>query len=284
MKTLTYATLFLLSISAFNLSSCRSDDDAPPLDPLIISGVYPNSNPTGGPVLIEGKDFTAQTKVYFNNVEATVEERSATFLTTKVPAGIGAGPKTIRIEDGNRLGTKSFDVLTDFPSDLPTGPPSIVIPIGGVTAPIAYSLESVDKITVMNVYDITHVIRLVVRVDEDLVGEVVSNEEIAINGTEYTSPVTFDGDPYFDFNLFNQEDTEVSMIEIHRSQADPANHPYTNDELSGAFTTMKNFTFSEDALQQDRGLLTDNFLLLTSTITGRQYLFVVLCFDEFDCG
>ena len=278
MKTSPYFVAVLLTL----LLGCKSDDDNPPSDPLTINGIYPNSNPIGGPVLIEGEDFTAQIEVYFNNVKATIEERDTTFLTTKVPAGIGLGTKTIRIEDRNRVGTVPFDVLAQFPSDLPISPPSIVIPAGGVTAPIAYSLSSVDQITVMNVYDTTHVIALVVRVDEDLIGEVVSNEEISINSTVYTSPVTFDGDPYFDFDLSNQDDTEVPMLEIYRSNADPANHPYANDVLSGAFTTMENFTFPETALQSDLGVLTDNFLLLSSNTTGRQYLFVVLCFDFFD--
>ena len=276
MKTSPYFVAVLLTL----LLGCKSDDDTPPPDPLTINGIYPNSNPIGGPVLIEGEDFTAQVEVYFNNVQATVEERGITFLTTKVPAGIGLGTKTIRIEDGNRAGTVPFDVLAQFPSDLPISPPSIVIPAGGVTAPIAYSYSSVDQITVMNVYDTTHVIALVVRVDEYFVGVVVSNEKISINGTVYTSPVTFDGDPYSDY--FNQANAEVPMIEIHRSDADPGNHPYANDVLSGTFATIENFTFPGDALQYSRGVLTNNFLLLSSNTTGRQYLFVVLCFDFFD--
>ena len=261
-------------------------------DPVAITGVYPNSNPVGGPVLIEGEGFTEETEIYFNNEKAVIEERSDTFLTTKVPNGLGAATATLRVENGIMFDEEPFDVLSAFPSDLPGSPPSIIIipPGGGVTSPISFTLESTDKITVMNVYDPSHTLDLVVRVDSELEGIVVSAERITIDGAFFTSPVTFDEDPYFDFEIFNQEfeDMSVSSLEIDRSNSDPSGHPYENDKLFGEFVTIEGYPLPVDLLESKPEFMdySSNFLLLTSSITGRQYLFVVLCLIDFEgeCG
>lgn len=261
-------------------------------DPVILTGIYPNSNPVGGPVLIEGEGFTEETEVYFNNTPATIEKRSSTYITTKVPAGLGATTVTLRVETGIMFDEEPFDVLSAFPSNIPGSPPSIIIipPGGGVTSPISFTLESTDKITVVNVYDPSHILDLVVRVDPRLEGIVVSKESITIDGALFTSPLTFDEDPYFDFDIFNQEfeDMSISSLEIDRSKSDPSGHPYENDKLFGEFVTIEDYPLPADLLENKPECMdySSNFLLLTSSITGRQYLFVVLSKIDFEgeCG
>ena len=251
-------------------------------DPVAITGVYPNSNPVGGPVLIEGEGFTEETEIYFNNEKAVIEERSSTFLTTKVPNGLGATTATLRVENGVMFDEEPFDVLSAFPSDLPGSPPSIVIPQGGVISPISFTTKEIDKIIVVNVYDTTHIIELVFRINSEDTDDLAysSNEAIILDGTKYSSPINFDGSPLYDFS--DRENPVVPMMEINRSNSIPSNHPYQDDELSGLFITMEDFEFPVETLQYKRALLTNNFLLLTSNVTGRQYLFVVLCYETFD--
>jgi PKD repeat protein len=251
-------------------------------DPVVINGIFPNSNPVGGPVLIEGEGFTDKTDVYFNNVEATIEERSPTFLTTKVPAGLGATTVTVRIETGIMFDEEPFDVLSAFPSDLPSSPPNIIIPLGGITSPISFTTSEIDFITVMNVYDTTHRVNLIfgINSDDPEILSSVSKEIIFLNGNTYSSPVTFDGSPIYDFS--DRDNPEVSKMEVNRSASDPSNHPYNDDELSGKFVTIEDFEFPTEVLQFTQAELTDNFLLLTSNETGRQYLFVVLCYPDFE--
>ncbi|MEB2774057.1 PKD domain-containing protein [Algoriphagus sp. D3-2-R+10] len=252
-------------------------------DPVSIAGIFPNSNPVGGPVLIEGEGFNDKTEVFFNNQKATIEERTPTILTTKVPAGLGATTVTLRVENNSiQFAEQPFDVLGNFPTDLPVGAPNVMIPSGGITTPISFATSTFDFIKVMNVYDTTHTVELLFSINssdpEDF--ERTSREAITVNGEFYLSPVSFDGDPLYDFT--DRDDPTVPKMEIKRTQSDPTGHPFKDDELSGTFITIEDFDFPEEALLYTQGIFTDNFLLLTSNQTGRQYLFVVLCFSFSD--
>lgn len=254
-------------------------------DPVSLAGIFPNSNPVGGPVLIEGEGFNDNTEVFFNNQKAIIEERTSTILTTKVPEGLGATTVTLRVENNSKqFDEQPFDVLGSFPIDLPVGAPNIIIPSGGITTPITFSASTFDFIKVLNVYDTTHTVELLFDIDsedpEDL--KRTSREAITIDGDFYLSPVSFNGNPLFDFS--NPVQPTVQQMEIKRDESDPADHPFKSDELTGTFMTIENFDLPEEALLYKQEVITDNFLLLTSNLTGRQYLFVVLCFsiDE-DC-
>ncbi|MEX2513042.1 MAG: IPT/TIG domain-containing protein [Cyclobacteriaceae bacterium] len=265
--------------------SCQDETPSDNPDPVTISGIFPNSNPIGGPVLIEGEGFNDNTAVYFNTQKATIEERTPHLLTTKVPSGLGATTVTLRVENSWRFDTQPFDVLSEFPSDLPSSPPSIILPSGGLTAPISFTISDIDIVHLMNVYDTTHTFRIVIKFNSDdpVTLSYKSNERIILNGTNYQSPLTVNGANTFP-NLVSSDEPIISSMEIKRSDSNPLAHPHRDDALSGKFVTIPSFPFPNIALQYKGAALTNNFLLLTSQITGRQYLLVVLCYDFFDEG
>lgn len=78
-------------------SSCKKSDTtpAPTPDPApVISSISPTSGPKSTVVTITGTDFgtnLSALKVYFNNVQATVQTATSTSITAVVPAGAGTG-------------------------------------------------------------------------------------------------------------------------------------------------------------------------------------------------
>ncbi len=272
MKTTSSLTYFLLLSCVSFLLGCGSDDDN--REPLTINGIYPNSNPIGGPVLIEGVNFTPQTVVYFNGVQATIEEQGTDFLTTKVPAGIGLGSKTIQIEDSNRLGEVSFDVLAQFPSDLPISPPSIFIPVtGSLVSPVYISQDAPCYYSLRNVYNTNHQMKL--NINDWLATEdcaVICEFSERIDNQAFPLRNKWESEVLECVESNEIDDRKIEWIEVNRSGSS-----YQSDSFTGVIFTDENFEFPNEFQPPDDNWdkVTRNFLLLTSTNTGRQYLFVV---------
>lgn len=83
-------------------SSCKKSDTTPAPTPNpvpVINSISPTSGPKNTVVTITGTDFginLSTLKVYFNNVQATVQTATNTTITAVVPAGAGTG--TVKVE------------------------------------------------------------------------------------------------------------------------------------------------------------------------------------------
>jgi len=83
--------------SIFSLVSCKKDNTTPvtPADPApAVTAISPQSGPKNTVVTITGTNFgtnLATLKVYFNGVQATVQNATNTAITAVVPTGAGSG-------------------------------------------------------------------------------------------------------------------------------------------------------------------------------------------------
>lgn len=93
--------LFTILVSSLFFTSCKKDDTTPtPVDPPpTITAISPANGPKSTVVTINGTNFgtnASVVKVYFNGVQATIQNISATTITATVPSGAGTG--TVKIE------------------------------------------------------------------------------------------------------------------------------------------------------------------------------------------
>jgi len=247
-----------------------------------ITGVFPSSNPRGGPVKIVGEGFGEETEVYFEGNLAVVEQRSDTFLTTRVPTGVSGLGISIKVEDANGSDELSdhFDVLSDFPSDLPTSPPSIFIPAQSLSSALPYTISDADLVWHMNVYDRKHILGFLFRREND---DYRSVERMTLDGTYYSTPILIDGEELFKYDKVSGV-AIISSVEVDRSNSSPAGHPIASDEYNAVYFSMENFDFPPGFLDNQGDIVfSDSFLLLESKTSGRQYLFVVYCPDPIVC-
>jgi hypothetical protein len=204
--------------------------------------VYPISSPPAGPVLIKGKGFTADTKVYFGKVQAKIEANNENYLSTIVPNGL-LGKVELSVENGKGcLQSKNFEVASATPSNLPVSPPVYIIPPAGFAFPVQVGQN--QTLTLTNFWDAKHRIRFL---SFNMQKKLISGEE-EIDEASY--PLNGTHDP----NL------NKVVITIDRSGS---NLP--NEKLEGGFYTL--------TLKSGTREVMGNFLVTFSTITGRQYIF-----------
>jgi sugar lactone lactonase YvrE len=115
LSMMTFAAIVLMT-------SCKKDDSpTPPPDPApTVTSISPASGPKNTVVTITGSNFgtnPATLKVYFNNVQATVQTATNTTITVVVPATAGTG--TVKVEKS--------------PTVQVTGPVFTYLPNGTVT-------------------------------------------------------------------------------------------------------------------------------------------------------
>jgi len=257
-----------------NFFSC--EDEAATSSSLRITGVFPSSNPIGGPVKITGEDFGETSEVYFDGVRAIIDQRNDTILTMKVPQGISGTGISIKVEDekGSDQLSDVFDVLSSYPDNLPSSAPSIFIPSQGLTGALPYSVHGADYIWHKNVYDTDHDIGLMIRRQANI-DHFRSWEEVTIGGTLFRSNILTDGEILLKYDTATHE-AVLHTVEIDRANSNPAMHPYPSEEYAAQYFSIKNFAFPSAFLSGMGDIcLTSNFLLLESKATGRQYLFVV---------
>lgn len=95
-------------------SSCKKSDTTlvPTPEPAaVISSISPTSGPKATVVTITGTNFgtnLATLKVYFNNVQATVQTATNTSITAVVPAGAGTGAVKVEKSPGVQITGPSF--------------------------------------------------------------------------------------------------------------------------------------------------------------------------------
>ena len=270
---------YVLILLACTLCMCEEA----PESTISVTAAFPSANPIGGPVKIVGNGFTNETIVFFDGVMADIELRSDTFLTTKVPTGVGGSGVSINLEDpgGAAVLSDYFDVLASFPSNLPSSPPSIFIPTQTLNSSLPFTMTGSEGVWHMNVYDTQHrLVLLFSRVNS----EDRSFEFVEIDGTSYSSPVLMDGQELLDYNPSNGE-INLSVLFIDRTNLSTLRHPFSSDEYSATYFTDENFSFPSE-FKENSGDITPskNFLLLESKTTFRQYLFVVYCPPFTFCG
>jgi sugar lactone lactonase YvrE len=123
--------LSMMTISAIVLiTSCKKGDTpAPPPDPApAVTSISPTSGPKNTVVTITGTNFgtnLATLKVYFNNVQATVQTATNTSITAVVPNAAGSG--VVKVE-------KTPTVTVNGPAFTYLAPGATLTVAGGATA------------------------------------------------------------------------------------------------------------------------------------------------------
>lgn len=98
-------------------SSCKKSDTTPvpaPDPAATISSISPTTGPKATVVTITGTNFgtnLATLKVYFNNVQATVQTATSTSITAVVPAGAGTGAVKVEKSPGVQVTGPAFTYL-----------------------------------------------------------------------------------------------------------------------------------------------------------------------------
>jgi hypothetical protein len=110
--------LSMMTISAIVLmTSCKKEDTPVPTpDPLpTVTSISPASGPKNTVVTITGTNFGTNLttlKVYFNNVQATVQTATNTAITAVVPNGAGSGVVKVEKTPTVQVNGPSFTYLT----------------------------------------------------------------------------------------------------------------------------------------------------------------------------
>jgi sugar lactone lactonase YvrE len=95
--------LSMAALLMFAIPSCKKSDTTPPVQQaLTVTAISPSSGPKTTVVNIAGTNFGTvanDVKVYFNNVQATVQTVTNSSITAVVPAGAGSG--TVKVEKNN---------------------------------------------------------------------------------------------------------------------------------------------------------------------------------------
>ena len=96
--------VFLFILIAIGLNACKDDEPADPAPELKLSGISPETGPTGTIVTLSGENFSevaSENEVTFNGLEAEVTEASATSIKAIVPEGATTGE--VRVIVGGRV-------------------------------------------------------------------------------------------------------------------------------------------------------------------------------------
>ena len=105
----------ILTMLLITIIGCKKDDTTPPVTPVVsITAISPTSGPKTTVVTITGTNFgvnLSTLKVYFNNVQATVQTATNTSITAVVPTGAGTGNVKVEKSPGVQVTGPSFTYL-----------------------------------------------------------------------------------------------------------------------------------------------------------------------------
>jgi hypothetical protein len=241
MKTLPVVSFMLLVLPA--VMRCDSDEESPDCPQLSIEAIFPFAAAADDPVLIKGNGFNSENiTVRFGSLTATVVQKNASYISTKVPTGLGG---LVELSVTNELGciaVKTFEVSSQSPAGTPGSPPVYFIPPGGFS--FAINLPSVEYVILKNFYDEDHELTIFPFREISTFGGESNYEKWGAD----TNPIS---------GTLDLGKNEV-IISIQRSDK-------PDDLLVGGFHTM---TIPVNGVDK-----TDNFFIAFSTITGIQYLF-----------
>lgn len=124
--------LFSLLLFAACKNKCDNDGFA-------IQQIQPAANKAGYEVFIAASGVSSNTTVRFDEVKAEVKTAEGGLIAT-VPTGL-IGPVTLSIEEGECRDSKSFEIWSTYPSNVPQSPTVIVVPQAPASFPSGISNE-----------------------------------------------------------------------------------------------------------------------------------------------
>jgi hypothetical protein len=241
--------LFNLLVLVFIYSGCGNgdgSDEAQPCLPILFHEVYPPNNAANEPVLLHGEGFNENTSVNFGSIEATVFDLNENFISTRVPSGLNGLVEIILRNGEDCIQSKDFEVISQLPAGLPVSPPVYVIPTAGFAFPLQVGMD--ETMYLVNVYDDTHRIHLAIfRIAQGAF-------DIPGFSTEYFMDT--------ENSITGSVDLEANSILMN---IDRSGTEFPDDRLEGGFYTLE--------MEIDDEMIIDNFLIVFSATTGRQYLF-----------
>jgi hypothetical protein len=117
---LSYVAFAMVSALALSVTSCDDEEVTTPT----ITSVSPTSGAVGSSVTISGTNLADAFEVKFNGVTALIGSKSATSVTTTVPAGATTGKVTVSTGSGTATSTSDFTVLASAPTIASISPAS----------------------------------------------------------------------------------------------------------------------------------------------------------------
>lgn len=270
----------MLLIGLLTWSTCNNDDDPNPSgDLLSIDQIFPQSNVGGKPVLITGEGFERMaTQVEFDGMTAAIDTVVPTgdSLVAIVPDRIAPGSVKVLVRSNDQRDSLTYSILTatEF-ANLPATPPTFVFPGGGNISTAIISNDAPATLLVVNVQDIDH--EMNIPVDDSLFtagaspGADCDFQVETFRGQQTCISVTWRPGT----SACDLPDTEIVELELLRAA------PLSVDRFSGKFYDSVDVAISEEVAdlldQRVRTTAAENrFLILTSLIDQRQYVFAIL--------
>lgn len=112
--------LMLFALLSVLVMACSDDDEKEASPKPTISAVSPTSGAPGDAVTITGTNLANASAVTFGNASATIDSKSATSITTTVPADAAEGAQTITVTTPEGTASVSFTVEVGEEVEAPT--------------------------------------------------------------------------------------------------------------------------------------------------------------------
>lgn len=251
---------FLIGLNITFMLGCKDDQPAACSAQLRLFQALPNNNPSGAPFLLQGSGFGPEMELYLGNEEVPIQEYNDSFLVAKVPRGL-LGRTTLSLQLGGCTATLPFEITASYPSNIPASPPTYILPQPGLGFGIHLTTD--EALSLINPYDSTHRIRL-----EDSNFGIPKDENVterhgSFQGTGSWYGLNNSADTVY--SEFSIDEETVFYLNLYRK--DPES-PFLPDILIGSLQTVFDLEINGDRH-------TSNYLVTTSTLTGRQYIFSI---------
>jgi len=228
LSTVVYAIVAVLSVS---VSSCSEDDE--PKIPTITS-INPTSAEVGATVTISGTNLDEAIEVKFNGTAATIGAKTATSVTTTVPAGATNGKITVKTPAGEATSAADFTVVVPAPTITSFAPAS-----AEAGEAVTLTGTNLDKVTAVKFGTTTATIT-----SQNATTLVTSVPEGAITGKITVTAATGDVVSATDFTV----EASIDVVEISGFEEDNADAAWGKAEDPGdvtvsAIETVENNSF-----------------------------------------
>ena len=243
---------------------CIGCEKAETCSDVLISEISPKSNAPGELVWIKGEGFSEQTKVEINGIEGDIKSSNCFMLAVQIP-DIPSGPAIIKISNGGKKCNKEerFFVSNKSNSDFPKGMPFVFLPYGFPKVfPPDFVTDICEYTNEFPVDVVTHCLILGLK---GFYPEYSEKYDLGAWASEEWLDRRWSGDS---FKVRGTEDLSNNYLYLIMDRDSTGGEPsskYPSDTLEGGF-----YTVVLDSLNNPSG---NTYLVLTSKVTGRQYLF-----------